>query len=114
MVLESGVYHSLHQNCHHQIIFPKFNLKVCYPSPYERTIFHNSQANFDHIQQAINLFDWEDAFLKTDIDAQVSIFPNTVLNILNNYIPHENKICDDRDPPWMTTKIKEKQVIFSY
>ena len=33
MVLESGVYHSLHQNCHHQIIFAKFNLKVYYPLP---------------------------------------------------------------------------------
>ena len=38
---------------------------------------------------------------------RMSIFSNTVLNILNNYIPHETKICDDRDPPWMTTKIKE-------
>ena len=34
MVLESGVHHSLHQNCHHQIIFAKFNLKV-----YERAIY---------------------------------------------------------------------------
>ena len=33
MVLESGVHHSLHQNCHHQIIFAKFNLKVYYPPP---------------------------------------------------------------------------------
>ena len=107
IALESGVHHSLHQNCHHQIIFVKFNLKVYYPPPYERTIFHYSQANVDHIQQVINLFDWENAFLNNDVDAQVSIFSNTVLNILNNYIPHETKICDDRDPPWMTTKIKE-------
>ena len=50
MALESGVQHSLHQNCHHQIIFAKFNLKVYYPPSYERTIFHYSQANIDHIQ----------------------------------------------------------------
>ena len=100
MVLESGVHHSLHQNCHHQIIFDKFNLKIYYPPSYERTIFH-------HIQQAINLFDWENAFLNTDVNAQVFIFSNTVLNILNNYIPHETEICDDRVPPWMTSKIKE-------
>ena len=37
----------------------------------------------------------------------MSIFSNTVLNILKKYIPHETKICDDHDPPWMTTKIKE-------
>ena len=39
-LLESGVHHSLDQNCHHQIIFAKFNLKVYYPPPYERKIFH--------------------------------------------------------------------------
>ena len=112
MILESGVHHSLHQNCHHQIIFAKFNLKVYYPPPYERTIFHYSQANVDHIQQAINLFDWENVFLNTDVNAQVFIFSNTVLNILNNYIPHETKICDNRDPPWMTTKIKEEKTSY--
>ena len=82
-------------------------MKVHYPLPYQRTIFHYSQANVDHIQQAINPFDWENAFFNTDVDAQVFIFSNTVVNILNNYILHETKICDDRDPPWMTTKIKE-------
>ena len=107
MVLESRVSHSLHQKCHHQIKFSNFNLKVCYQPSSERTIFHYSLANVDHIQQAINLFDRENVFLKTDVDVQVSIFSNTVLDILNNYIPHETKICDDRDPPWMTTKIEE-------
>ena len=82
-------------------------MKVYYAPPYERTIFHYSQANVDHIQQAINLFDWQNAFLNTDVDAQVFFFSNTALNILNDYIPHETKTCDDRDPPWMTTKIKE-------
>ena len=107
MVLEFGVHHSLQQNCHHQIIFTEFNLKVYYPPPYERTNFNYSQANVDHIQQAIDLFDRENAFLITDVYAQESIFSNTVLNILNIYVPHETKICDDRDPPWMTTQIKE-------
>ena len=32
MVLESGVHHSLHQNCHQQIIFAKFNLKSILPA----------------------------------------------------------------------------------
>ena len=58
---------------------------------------------FNHI----NLFDWKNVFLNTYVDVQVSIFSNIILKILNNYIPHETKICDDCDPPWMTTKIKE-------
>ena len=33
LITESGVHSSLHSNCHHQIIFAKFNFKVVYPSP---------------------------------------------------------------------------------
>ena len=82
-------------------------MEVYYPPLYKRTIFHYSQAHVDQIQKAINLSDWKNAFLNTDIDAQVAIFSKTVLNIINNYIPYQTKICDGRDPPWITTKIKE-------
>ena len=40
MVLDSGVHSSVHPNSHHLIIYAKFNLKVYYPSPYERYIWH--------------------------------------------------------------------------
>ena len=32
------VHSSLHENCHHQITFAKFNLKIYYPPPYEREV----------------------------------------------------------------------------
>ena len=31
LVVESGVHPSLHPNCHHQIVFVKFNLQIHYP-----------------------------------------------------------------------------------
>ena len=34
LVMESGVHSSLHQNCHHQLLYTKVNLKVSYPPPY--------------------------------------------------------------------------------
>ena len=40
LVMESGVHSSLHENCHHQLAYAKFNLKVWYPPPYERKIWH--------------------------------------------------------------------------
>ena len=40
LVMESEVHSSLHQNCHHQILYAKVNLKVCFPPPYEREIWH--------------------------------------------------------------------------
>ena len=56
LVMQSGVHPSLHPNCHHQIIYAKFNLKVYYPPPYEREIWHYQQANIDHIRKAMDQF----------------------------------------------------------
>ena len=33
LITESGVHPSLHPNCHHQVIYANFNLKVHYPPP---------------------------------------------------------------------------------
>ena len=44
-----GVHSSLHSSCHHQIIFAKFNLKICYPPPYPRQVWHFEEAKTDLI-----------------------------------------------------------------
>ena len=54
-------------------------MKEYYLLPDERITFHYSQANVDHIQH----FDWEYAFLNTDVDTQLSIFFNILLDIIN-------------------------------
>ena len=33
LVMESGVHSSLHPNCHHQVVFAKFNLSILYSPP---------------------------------------------------------------------------------
>ena len=104
--MDSGVHASLHPHCQPQIIFAKFDLKVFYPPPCERTVWHFSQANFDHIKRAVDLFDWESALTDLDVNEQVSIFNNTITNIMSNFVPNEIIICDDRDPPWMNRHIK--------
>ena len=38
LLIEFGVHPPLHPNCHHQIIFTKFNLDIVYLPPYEREI----------------------------------------------------------------------------
>ena len=47
-------------------------------------------------------------FLNKTVHEQVSIFNNVLFNILSNYIPHKYITIDDRDPPWMTKRIKDK------
>ena len=97
---------SLHPICYHQIIFAKFNLKIYYPPPFLREVCHYKQANADLIKRAINNINWEKAFSNTNINEKVSLFNKTILNILNNYIPHETIICDDKDPAWFNSRIK--------
>ena len=62
LITESGVHSSLHSNCHHQIIFAKFNFKVVYPSPLMRKVWHYKDANTELFKRAINEFDWKRAF----------------------------------------------------
>ena len=56
MVVESGIHSSLHSSCHHQIVFAKFNLKICYPPPYSREVWHFKEAKTNLIGRALNDF----------------------------------------------------------
>ena len=86
IVVESGVHSSLNPKCHHQIIFAKFNLKIYYPPPYLREVWHSKKANADLIKRTISNFKSQKAFYGTNINEKVSLFNKTILNILNNYI----------------------------
>ena len=49
LVIKSGVHSSLNPNCHHQIIFAKFDLRIFYPPPYERNVWHYKQTNYKRL-----------------------------------------------------------------
>ena len=103
---ESGVHLSLHSDCHHQIIFAKFNLEIAYPPPYVQEVWHYKDANTELIRQAINEFNWKRAFLDTNVNEKVDIFNSASLNIPSNFIAREFVVCDDKDPLWSNKKIR--------
>ena len=51
MIMDSEVHLSVHSNFHHEIIYTKFDLKVCYPPYCERNTWHFSWANSDHMKK---------------------------------------------------------------
>ena len=110
LVMESGIHSSLHSNCHHQIVFAKFNLSIFYPPPYERTVWYYERANTELMRRAIDQFDWLRALSNVNVDEKVYFFTKTLLNIIQNFIPHETIICDDRDPPWINKEIKKLMI----
>ena len=97
---------SLHPNCHHHVIYAKFNLKVHYPPPYEREVWHYKEANTDLIRRSIEMCDWDRAFTNSNVNDMVNICTKTIQNILTNFILHQKITTDDKDPPWFNTKIK--------
>ena len=52
------------------------------------------------------MFDWDRAFVNTNVNEKVFILNKTILNILSNFTPHETWV-DDKDLPWFTKKNKK-------
>ena len=68
MVVNAGVHSSLRVNCHDQIVFAKFDLKIYYLPPYEREVWHYQEADSILIRRVIHEFNWKRALLNLDVD----------------------------------------------
>ena len=80
---------------------------MCYPPLHELEIWHYQRANVDQIQRATEQFSWENSFRNLNISEMLSLFNQTIKNILSNYIPHETITYDDKEPPWFNKNIKQ-------
>ena len=58
------------------------------------------------ISKSIQGFHWDKAFLDKSTKEKASILTKTILNIKSSFIPNEIVPIDDRDPPWISNKIK--------
>ena len=103
-----GVHASLHPNCHHQIVYSRFNLDIYYPPPYQRLIWDYKKADATKIRKALYSVNWERLFDKKNINGQVLKLNETTLNVFRNYVPSKYLTIDDKDPVWMNETIKSK------
>ena len=60
------------------------------------------------VTTAINQVDWKFMFSCKNVHQPVNIFHKTIINIFSNFIPYKLVTFDDKDPPWMAEKLKEK------
>ena len=88
----SGVFTSIYQSCHHQIVFTKVN-----PPPYTWRVLNHSNADHEAINNAIdNLdweignLDWEKAFSNVNVHTQVKFFNESRSYIFMNIVPNKN------------------------
>ena len=104
--MRSGVLSSQHPNCHHQIVFAKFNLKIFNSLPCIRLVWCYQQANTDLIKRAIELFDWKKVFLILTLINSFLFSTKQSWTSLRIFLWLETINWDDRDPPWMNKQIK--------
>ena len=106
--VNSGVHSSLHNNCHHQIVYSTFNLNIYYAPPYQRLVWDYKKADEKSIRKALDLVNWGRLFDHKNIDSQVMTLNETILNVFRNYVPNKYITIDDKDPVWMNETIKSK------
>ena len=107
LFIDSGVHQSLHELCHHQIIYGKLSVSNITPPPYKRRIWHYNKADIDAIMQSIATFNWREHLDKiTCPDEQVKLLNEVLLNIYSNFIPNEIKTMKPRQAPWITQSVK--------
>ena len=105
-ITDSGVHHSLHPNCHHQIVFSKLSFKIEYSPIYEWLVWNCKNADTQSINKAIKMFNWEKLFRSKNIHDQLKLFNETIENIVSNYIPNKCITCNDKNLSWLNDHIK--------
>ena len=107
LLVESGVHPSLHEQCHHQIVYGELSIKNLSPPPYRRRIWFYDRADVLAIRKSIQMFRWRESI--GDLicpNKQVEMLTETLLNIFSNFIPNKVITIRPRQAPWITHSIK--------
>ena len=108
MVLGFGVHHSLDQSVNFKQYLPTLIWKYITRLPMKGQFFTTPKQMLTIFNKQLIFLIGRTLSLILTLIPKCPFFPSVhVLNILNNYILHETKICDDHDPSWITTKTKE-------
>ena len=107
LIIEYGIHPSLHEQCHHQIVFGKLSVSNIALPPYTRKIWYYDKADFVAIRKSIEMFAWQDQLDNvTCPNEQVELLNEVLLNIYSNFIPNKVKTIRPRQAPWITQAIK--------
>ena len=63
-----------------------FNLKACYPPPYEGSLWKYKGTNGDLLNRAMGGFYWENKLYLIGIKNQVVLFNEAIVNIISNFL----------------------------
>ena len=99
LIVDSGVFPSLHLNRHHQITYSKRNLSTEYPIPYYFSVWDYNRANIGNIKKSIGFVNWEVMFNNKSFHKEVTVSSGTLTNISSSYTSNKLVAAADRDLP---------------
>ena len=105
-MIDSGVRSSLDESCKHQLTFCKFATKIPKIPPSKRLVWHYEKAKPELIQRALESLDWDIFLSNKTPDIQVKCLNETILNIMNNFVPSSSLSSHSDEPKWITKDIK--------
>ena len=92
LIIESGVHPSLHEQCHHEIVYDKLSVSNIALPPYTSKIWYYDKADFIAIRKSIEMFAWQEHLGNiTCPNEQVKLLNEVLLNIYSNFIPNKVK-----------------------
>ena len=107
IITDSGVHPSLHEQCHHQIVYGKLSVSNITLPPYTRKIWYYDKEDFVKIMKSIGMFRWQENLQKVACpNAQVKLLNQVLLNIYSNFIPDQVKTIKPRQAPWITKTVR--------
>ena len=114
LFIESGVHPSLHEQCHHQIIYGKVSIDNLAPPPFSdnlapppfsRRIWFYDRSDISSIRKSIEMFPWRKTFEEVACPhMKVALLNEILLNIFSNFIPSKTVTVRPRQAPWMPVK----------
>ena len=75
-------------------------------SPLQRQVWKCSEAKVDEIRYSLRNTDWVAVFAGLTADEMTSQFTILIMDLMHRFIPNQMIKWDDRDPPWITPKLK--------
>ena len=106
LFVDYGIHSSLDNCCHHQIIHGKVNTSIPSPPPFKRRICDHAKVSKDEVRECLNSIDWHNKLNNLSATDMVSEFTSTLMGVMSRFIPNKMITCNDKDPPWITPKIK--------
>ena len=107
LIIESGVHPSLHEQCHHQIIYGKLSVSNVALPPYTCKFWHYVKADFVAIRKSTEMFALNEYLENiTCPNEQVKLLNEVLLNIYYNFIPNKIKTIRPRQTLWITQAVK--------